>query len=135
MTVSHFAQAAAPTAPSAQMSAAWARSLRQAAGLPLPMDSESRAMLRLFLAPILERATSWGEMAGWLDEKGYSLGFREGRLVVYNDMGEGLCTGSDIGVPMVDIVSRIGKPCIKAHVGGLSGELADAPQQGIARYA
>lgn len=95
-------------------------------GLPAPLDCETRAMLRLFLSPILEQSDSWAEIAERLAVKGYSLTFREGHLVVLNDHGEGLCTGTDLGIPMALIAARIGRPCVKAHRGGHSGELRRA---------
>lgn len=93
------------------------------AWMPIPLDCETRAMLRLFLSPILERATSWAQIAEQLQAKGYALGFREGHLVVLNDLDQPLCTGSDLGIPLASISARIGRPCVKAHPGGTSGEL------------
>lgn len=94
-----------------------------AGGLPAPLDCETRSLFRLFLAPILEHATSWFEIAEMLREKGYEMTFREGHLVILNDLGEALCTGSDIGVPMSRIAARIGRPCVLAHRDGHSGVL------------
>lgn len=92
-------------------------------GLPAPLDCETNALLRLFLAPILETAPDWAGLAKALAAKGYDLCFREGHLVILNDLGEALCTGSDIGVPMARIAARIGRPCVLAHRDGHSGTL------------
>ena len=91
--------------------------------LPAPLDSETRALLRLFLAPILETATSWEDLGRQLAAKGYHIGFLEGHLVIRNTEGEALCTGSGLGIPLAEISARIGRPCVKAHPGGHSGEL------------
>lgn len=108
-----------------QLQAGW-QDARPMAGMPMPLDCESRAMLRQFLAPILEQAESWPALAERLHDKGYALAFRQGHLVVLNDLGSALCTGSDLGVPMAAIAERIGRPCVRAHRGGHSGELRDA---------
>ncbi|WP_240672106.1 hypothetical protein [Tropicibacter alexandrii] len=91
--------------------------------LPAPLDSETRALLRLFLAPILETATSWEDLGQRLATKGYRLGFLSGHLVIRNEAGEAVCTGSGLGTPLAEIAARIGRPCVKAHPGGQSGEL------------
>ncbi|MEQ5869496.1 hypothetical protein J4E08_06230 [Sagittula sp. NFXS13] len=95
-------------------------------GLPIPLDCETRAMLRLFLAPILQKSESWQDVAARLEERGYELGFCEGRMVVYNDIGQALCTGSDIGIPMSELSRRLGRPCIIAHPDGETGALRRA---------
>jgi hypothetical protein len=97
-----------------------------AGGLPAPLDSETNALLRLFLVPILETAPDWGTLARALAAKGYALCFREGHLVILNGLGEALCTGSALGVPMARIAARIGRPCVRAHRDGHSGELGRA---------
>lgn len=100
--------------------------VRPTEGLPSPLDSETNALLRLFLAPILEKAPDWSTLALQLGAKGYDLCFREGHLVILNDLGDALCTGSDIGVPMARIAERIGRPCVRAHRDGHSGVLCQS---------
>ncbi|WP_425073950.1 hypothetical protein [Sagittula sp. S175] len=92
-------------------------------GLPAPLDCETRTTLRLFLEPIISAADSWPGLAADLLKRGYALGFREGHLVILNDTGAAVCTGSDLGIPMASISARIGRPCVRAHAGGHSGEL------------
>lgn len=92
-------------------------------GLPGPLDCESRALLRLFLAPILESSPSWTQIVAGLAAKGYRLAFREGHLVILDEMAQPICTGSDLGVPMAQISARIGRPCVRAHADGQSGVL------------
>jgi hypothetical protein len=83
-------------------------------------------MLRLFLAPILETATTWTELAERLAQKGFALTFRHGHLVILSDEGAPLCTGSDMGVPMAEISARIGRACVTAHRSGTTGMLRRA---------
>ncbi|WP_299926618.1 hypothetical protein [uncultured Pelagimonas sp.] len=92
-------------------------------GLPGPIDCETQALLRLFLGPILETAPNWSEIDTRLSEKGYGLCFREGRLVILNENGEAICTGRGLGIPLAEIANRIGRPSIKMHPDGHSGEL------------
>ncbi|WP_255564083.1 hypothetical protein [Mameliella sp. CS4] len=96
-------------------------------GLPRPLDSEALSLLRLFLTPILERAASWQTLHEQLCAKGFRLVFRRGHMVIVNDTGEGMCTGSDLGVPLAQLSARIGRPCVRAHRTGETGEL-DLPR-------
>lgn len=98
----------------------WARAKN---ALPAPMDCETQALLRLFLSPILETASNWRELSDRLEKKGYGLSFRQGRLVILNDQGDAICTGRGLGVPLVAIAERIGRPSIRAQADGTSGEL------------
>lgn len=91
--------------------------------IPAPIDSETQALLRLFLAPILETASNWRELSDRLGSKGYGLGFRQGRLVILNDQGHAICTGRGLGVPLAAIAKRIGRPNIRAQTDGVSGIL------------
>lgn len=93
-------------------------------GLPRPLDSEALALLRLFLTPVLERALSWSQLSEDLAHKGFRLAFRRGHMVILNDSGEGMCTGSDLGVPLARLAERIGRPCVRANRTGEAGELA-----------
>ena len=92
-------------------------------GLPAPLDCETRALLRLFLAPILDCAESWKALAERLADKGYQLTFRRGHMVILNDQGAPLCTARDIGVPLSQIAQRIGRPRLAAGRDGTSGAL------------
>ena len=93
-------------------------------GLPRPLESEALALLRLFLTPLLERANSWSDLSHKLADKGFALTFRLGHLVVLNDNGEALCTGTDLGIPLADLSRRIGRPCVRANRTGQAGDLA-----------
>ena len=96
---------------------------RIAGGLPAPRDCETMSLLRGFLTPILESATSWSDLRASLDQRGYGLAFREGHLVILDDAGEGMCTGSSIGVPLRVLAARLGRPAVRATHDGHSGEL------------
>ncbi|MDJ0821136.1 MAG: hypothetical protein QNJ09_04890 [Paracoccaceae bacterium] len=81
-------------------------------------------MFRSFLTPILETVQSWQELKSRLSHKGYGIAFREGHLVILKaETGEALCTGRAMGVPLKELSHRLGRPCVKAHTNGLSGEL------------
>lgn len=93
--------------------------------LPVSPDSETLALLRGFLRPILEDATSWQDLRARLANKGYRVAFRSGHLALVNaESDKAICTGSMLGVPLRDIAQRIGRPAIKAHADGMSGDLA-----------
>jgi hypothetical protein len=91
--------------------------------LSLALDCETLSLMRRFIAPILETAASWPEIADRLAEKGYGLGFREGHLVILNAEGVPLCTGRCLGVPLRRIAARIGRPCIRVDRSGQAGIL------------
>ncbi|MFZ7092469.1 hypothetical protein [Primorskyibacter sp. 2E233] len=100
----------------------WANA-RSQSGLPEPRDCETLFLLRGFLGPILETAPSWQDLATQLSTKGYGLAFREGHLVILDEAGNGLCTGSSLGIPLRELSARIGRPAVRASVDGHTGEL------------
>lgn len=98
--------------------------LALASALPGPLDSETLALLRGFLSPILETAPSWDALQTRLMEKGYGIAFCEGHLVIANaETGKPICTGRSLGVPLKQISERIGRPCVRAHSDGHTGAL------------
>lgn len=95
-----------------------------APSLPRPLDSETRALLCGFLTPILEQAQSWAELESRLLDKGFSIGFCTGRLVISNaTSGEPLCTGQSLGVPLRELSARMGRPVVKVAKDGQTGRL------------
>lgn len=82
----------------------------QSGGLPIGLDCETMTLLRCFLMPIMETASDWCEMVNRFRAKGYGIGLRGDRLVVLNEAGEAICTGSSLGMPLVSIMRRIGPP-------------------------
>lgn len=92
-------------------------------GLPAPRDSESLLLLRGFLTPLIDAAQSWQALAAALAVKGYRLAFREGHLVILNEDGQGICTGTMLGRPLRSLSLRLGRPCVRASIDGHRGEL------------
>ncbi|MFZ5964158.1 hypothetical protein ACOXXX_14525 [Thalassococcus sp. BH17M4-6] len=96
----------------------------EASQLPPRMDCETAALLRGFLTPILENATSWEDLSERLAAKGYGVAFAEGHLVIVNaESHDPVSTGADMGVPLRHLSQRLGRPCVKVHQGGHSGDL------------
>lgn len=89
------------------------------------MDSESAALYRAWLCPLLERADSWSGLTATLNAKGYGLAIRQGRLVlVRRDTGEALCSLRFLGTSLRELADRLGRPMVRAVPGGVaSGEL------------
>ncbi|WP_425100812.1 hypothetical protein [Tropicibacter sp. S64] len=102
--------------------AGWADAAAEA-GLPDPRDCETLFLLRGFLTPIFEAAESWSSLTTALATKGYGLAFREGHLVILDEAGRGLCTGSALGVPLRSLAKRMGRPCVRASLDGHAGTL------------
>lgn len=89
-----------------------------------PLDSETAAMLRIVLRPIIDDATDWPSLSGGLDRKGYHLGFRDGRMLIVDDYsGEAISTGDAIGVPLRALAQRIGRPPLRMASDGRSAVL------------
>ena len=84
-----------------------------------PVDQETRTLLMLFLAPVLEQATDWANLAEELTKRGYDLDFEDGRLVISDSYtGVAVCCGSDVGHPLKKLVERLGRPKLRAdHTG------------------
>lgn len=89
------------------------------------MDSESAALFRAWLCPLLERAETWAGLAATLETKGYGLAIRHGRLVlVRRETGEALCSLRFLGTSLRELAGRLGRPMVRALPGGLAaGEL------------
>lgn len=93
--------------------------------LPPPLESETQMLLRAFLLPLIETAASWGELRNALGQKGYDIALRRGRMVLIKlDTGEAICTGRALGAPFKELSTRLGRPSIKLHAGGLSADLS-----------
>jgi len=86
---------------------------QQTDALPAPIDSESLSLLRGFLTPIFETATDWRALTQTLEQKGYGLALRHGRMVVIDrETGNAVCTGNSLGVPLRSLAIRIGRPLV-----------------------
>lgn len=78
------------------------------------LDCETAALFRAFLFPILDRSASWRSLTRNLRDKGYELALQEGRLVLLDrDSGARLCFMRALGLPLADLVARLGRPHIR----------------------
>ncbi|MGR3496476.1 hypothetical protein [Citreimonas sp.] len=100
-----------------------ANDFKRTGALPEPLDSETLALLRAFLRPIVDAAGSWNDLALRLAARGYGMGFRDGRLVILDDAGLPVCTGACLGVPLRLLAGRLGRATIRADRDGRSGVL------------
>lgn len=92
-------------------------------GMPLPLDSETAMLLRTVLLPHFERATSWGDLCARLAAKGYEITFRNGHLVLADESGKPVCTGSMIGSPLARLAERLGRPKLRTDCTGACATL------------
>ncbi|MCE0506080.1 MULTISPECIES: hypothetical protein [unclassified Roseivivax] len=92
--------------------------------LPGHIDCETAALIRGFLGPIFAHARSWQGLRAALGARGYRLEFRDGRLVVIAREAERpLCTGRDLGHPLIELARRLGRPQLRIGREGRTGWL------------
>ena len=91
--------------------------------MPSPLDSETVMLLRTVLLPHFERATSWDDLRCRLNSKGYEITFRCGHLVLADESGRPICTGSMIGTPLSRLAKRLGRPTLCSDCSGASATL------------
>ena len=97
-----------------------------------PVDSETAALFRASLIPVIAQSTSWAALADRLRLKGYGLAMRDGRLfLTSHQTGARVCSFRFLGLPLSDMVARLGRPIVRALPGrGGDGDFMDAhPQQ------
>ena len=87
-----------------------------AAGKETAVDCETASLLRMTLAPLFEAAQRWSDLAEALLSKGYHLEIAKSRLVVVDAENRALCTARYLGVPLAELVTRLGRP--KVHASG-----------------
>ncbi|MHA6347448.1 hypothetical protein [Roseivivax sp. CAU 1761] len=93
-----------------------------AAAMPARLDSETAVLIRGFLRPIFDRATSWGDLRDRLRRRGYDLEVRQGRLLVIAIAEKRpICTGRDLGAPLAELAQRLGRLSLRLRPGGESG--------------
>ena len=80
------------------------------AALPAPLDSETAMLLRTCLLRHFKSATSWGDLCRRLKAKGYEIAFRSGHLVLIDENGTAICTGTTLGTPLARLANRLGRP-------------------------
>ena len=93
-----------------------------------PVDSETAAMFRAMLYPAITQSPNWSTLADRLRIKGYGLAMRDGRLfLTCEQTGAPVCSFRFLGMPLVDLVARIGRPIVRALPGQPGdGDLMDA---------
>lgn len=89
------------------------------------MDYETSAMMRSWIHPLVTQSTCWPSLTEALRRRGYTLGFRDGRLWLTDaDSGDKVCTMRHMGSSMRDLASRLGRPAVRPVPGRPSqGEL------------
>lgn len=98
-----------------------------------PIDSETAALFRAVLRPLIVQAVSWPGLLDALAAKGYGLAFREGRLFLTSQAtGRRVCSLRFLGTPLGDLVARLGRPIVRALPGeGGDAELRRTPSNRI----
>ncbi len=93
------------------------------------VDSETAALFRAVLRPLIVQAISWSNLLDTLGAKGYGLTFRDGRLFLTSQAtGKRVCSLRFLGLPLVDLVARLGRPIVRALPGQRAdGELLRTP--------
>lgn len=87
-----------------------------------PVDSETAALFRASLQPLFSQSVSWPALMDRLRTKGYGLAFRDGRLFLTDHRtGARVCSLRFLGMTLVDLVARLGRPIVRA----LPGRKAD----------
>ncbi|GHG99954.1 hypothetical protein GCM10010961_36210 [Pseudodonghicola xiamenensis] len=104
-------------------------------GLPVPalpdpdhpaIDSESAALLRGWLQPLIADSPSWPALEQALAAHGYGLAFRNGRLCLMRD-DVCLCSMRFVGVGLRDLAPRLGRPTVRPQPGAACGMLCPRP--------
>ncbi len=90
----------------------------EAVTLPSPLDSETVMLLRTFLLRHFEQAQSWDDLRKRMRKKGYEIAFRAGHLVLINEQGDAICTGSMLGSPLAKLAQRLGRPKLRVDQNG-----------------
>lgn len=86
------------------------------------VDSETAALFRATLCPLISQSVSWPALMDTLRDKGFGLAFRSGRLFLTNhNTGARVCSFRFLGIPLRDLVARLGRPIVRA----LPGRAAD----------
>lgn len=95
-----------------------------------PIDSESAALLRCWLQPLIARATSWEALERALALHGYALAFRRGRLcLTLGSDGPCICSMRYLGSSLKELSLRLGRPAVRPLPGRpAAGLLCTRPQ-------
>ena len=95
-----------------------------------PIDSESAALLRCWVQPLIARATSWDALERALALHGYALAFRRGRLCLTRGQdGACICSMRYLGTSLRELSARLGRPAVRPLPGQpAAGVLCPRPQ-------
>jgi len=94
------------------------------------IDSESAALLRCWVQPIIARAASWHALDSALALHGYALVFRRGRLcLAHRQNGACICSMRYLGTSLKELSARLGRPAVRPLPGQpAAGVLCARPQ-------
>jgi hypothetical protein len=88
------------------------------------MDSETACFLRGVMLPTINAARDWADLNRSLQTKGFAIAFRDGQLVFKRlETDEEICSGRFLGAPLRDLVRKLGRPSVRAHIDGHTGSL------------
>ncbi len=91
------------------------------------LDCESAALLRASIRPAFTSALSWAGLVDILQDKGYRLAFRQGRLCLTDHTtDERICGLRFLGFDLVELVHRLGRPIVVARGNGADGDVLAA---------
>ena len=96
-----------------------------------PVDSETAALFRASLYPVISQSPNWATLADRLRIKGYGLAMRDGRLFLTSQQtGARVCSFRFLGLPLADMVARLGRPIVRALPGNQGdGDISGAHPQ------
>lgn len=82
------------------------------------VDSETAALFRAVLRPLISQSASWPALLDALHSKGYGLAFRGGRLCLTDQTtGVRVCSLRFLGLSLRDLVAQMGRPIVRALPG------------------
>ncbi|MDX2485394.1 MAG: hypothetical protein QNK42_17245, partial [Pseudodonghicola sp.] len=95
-----------------------------------PIDSESATLLRCWLQPLIDSASSWADLTETLAKHEYALAFHEGRLCLTRSAGGAcICSMRYLGAGLRELSARLGRPAVRPLPGAsAAGVLCARPQ-------
>jgi hypothetical protein len=88
------------------------------------LDCETGILLRRTLHSDFETSTCWTTLQSSLKDRGFGLGFREGRLMLTDINAEQfICSCRFLGWPLVDLAARFGKLRARSNPGTALGQI------------
>ncbi|WP_170558678.1 hypothetical protein [Ruegeria atlantica] len=94
---------------------------------PTELDCESAVLLRATILPIFSSAASWAGLTDILNDKGYCLVFRDGRMCITDQTtGDRICGLRFLGLEFRDLVRRLGRPIVVARGQEADGDVLTA---------